>query len=95
MAKFIDTLPGSIFGKRLLILHKSADGDVFNDIVRCPYCGEPVSFGDTRMVSGIVYCPKCQDKCIAEVLHDKERDKGRYENHDYQPYGIAAEEIER
>lgn len=95
MAKFIDTLPGSIFGKRLLILHRPADGNPLKSVVRCPYCGKPVSFDDTRMVFGVVYCPKCQDKCIAEVLHDKETDKVKYESHDYQPYGIAAEEIER
>ena len=88
------TLPGAIFGKRLLVLEGPRDGDIFTAIIKCPYCGKPVKYGETRMISGIVYCPSCCKDCVDEVLHDREYNYERWESHDYQPYGVEEENKE-
>lgn len=81
------TMTGSIFGKKLLMI-KEDENDYMNNIVQCPYCGRPIRYGETMMISGIIYCPVCRDKCIREVMWDKENDYEAYTTKDYQPYGV-------
>ena len=78
-------IKASIFGKNLEVIEDNKNEMAV--IVRCPYCGEPTAYGDTAMISGIVFCPKCADRCVDEVCHDKNHDRKRYMTHDYQPFG--------
>ena len=85
------TMKGSIFGKRLKVIQEAENP--FDTVVVCPHCGRHTRYGDTSMISGVVNCPKCQDQCIKEVMHDKEHDYERYKSHDYEPYGVSMEEL--
>lgn len=82
-----ETLAGSIFGKELKVV-KYDEEDEFNSIVICPYCGKETKYGETMMISGVVNCPNCHDKCVREVMYDKEHDYERYKTWDYAPYGV-------
>lgn len=84
--KHPETLPGSIFGKRLKVV-KYSEEDEMQSIVICPYCGNETKYGDTMMISGIVNCPICHDQCVAQVMNDRENFYDRYKEHDYQPHG--------
>lgn len=86
------TMTGSIFGKRLKVV-KEDESDYMNNIVVCPYCGEKTLYGETMMISGIVNCPKCHDRCVKSVMFDRENNYENYLKHDYQPYGVERKKI--
>jgi ssDNA-binding Zn-finger/Zn-ribbon topoisomerase 1 len=82
-------LPGAVGGKWLEVL--MLDTKKLDDsIVRCPYCGEKMRYGDAKMIDGIVYCPKCAKTCVAEVENDKKNCPVKYKKFDYQPYGVEV-----
>lgn len=85
----------ALFGKKVARIVEKNPKDRMNDIIICPYCGKEVSYGKTMLISGHLNCPNCHDECVEEIIHDKEHNRERYENHDYQPYGLTMETARR
>lgn len=83
----MDTLRGSIFGKRIEIIQPAEC--IFDTVCVCPHCGKHVTYGNMMMVSGVSCCPLCYDDLCITMEHDKAVDYSKYANADYEPYGIV------
>ena len=82
----IITLPGSIFGKRIEVVHEAED--VMDYICVCPHCGKHVRYGNMMMISGHSCCDYCHDSLSNEIERDKAADYELYVKKDYEPFGV-------
>ena len=80
------TLPGSIFGKKIKVVHEA--DDVMDYVCICPHCGKEAIYGEMTMISGHSCCGACHEQLWKEIAKDKEEDYQRYITKDYEPYGV-------
>ena len=73
---------------RLSIFNRDADAEIIEEkedqmqtVIKCPYCGEITTVGQTVMISGFVGCDKCywgENGLMKTVLNIRENDHDQY-----------------